>query len=75
MNVTGAMLHLDAVSRSIPQPVLPPKALNSQISGILRAIRPSLDTDRDLILQNIEVLEQQLPVYDALLNRIDEIRS
>ncbi|PBK68770.1 hypothetical protein ARMSODRAFT_192552 [Armillaria solidipes] len=68
------MLHLDAVARSIPEPVLPPKALNSQISGILRATRPFLDTDRDQILQNIEVLEQQLSVYDALLNRIDEVR-
>ncbi len=57
MNVTDAMLHLDAVAHSIPEPVLPPNSLNSQISGILRATRPFLDTDRDWILQNIEVLE------------------
>ncbi|KAK0452593.1 hypothetical protein EV421DRAFT_2031162 [Armillaria borealis] len=75
MNTTNAMLYLNAVALSIPESVLPPKALNSQISGILRATRPFLDTDRDCILQNIEVLEQQLPVYDALLNRIDEVRS
>ncbi|KAK0452589.1 hypothetical protein EV421DRAFT_1731207 [Armillaria borealis] len=74
MNATDAMFHLDAVARSIPEPVLPPNALNSQISGILRATRPFLDTYRDCILQNIEVLEQQLSVYDALLNRIDEVR-
>ncbi|SJK98770.1 uncharacterized protein ARMOST_02039 [Armillaria ostoyae] len=74
MNATDAMLHLDAVARSIPEPVLPFNALNSQISGILRATRPFLDTDRDSILQNIEVLEQQFSVYDALLKRIDEVR-
>ncbi|SJK98763.1 uncharacterized protein ARMOST_02032 [Armillaria ostoyae] len=74
MNATDAMLHLDAVARSIPEPVLPLNALNSQISGILRATRPFLDTDRDWILQNIEIVEQQLPVYDALLKRIDEVR-
>ncbi|PBK90144.1 hypothetical protein ARMGADRAFT_969384, partial [Armillaria gallica] len=73
MKATDAMFHLNAVARSIPEPVLPPNALNSQISGILRATRPFLDTDRDRILQNIEVLEQQLSVYDALLNRIDEV--
>ncbi|KAK0220426.1 hypothetical protein IW262DRAFT_1494506 [Armillaria fumosa] len=76
MNATNAMLYLDAVALSIPEPVLPPKALNSQVSEILRATGPFFDTDRDSILQNIEVLEQQpLPVYDALLKRIDEIRS
>ncbi|KAK0452600.1 hypothetical protein EV421DRAFT_1898329 [Armillaria borealis] len=75
MDATDAMLHLDAVARSIPEPVLPPNALNSQISGILRATRPFLDTDRDWILQNIEVLEDQLSVYDAFLDRIDQVRS
>ncbi|SJK98773.1 uncharacterized protein ARMOST_02042 [Armillaria ostoyae] len=75
MDATDAMLHLDAVARSIPEPVLPPNALNSQISGILRATRPFLDTDRDSILQNIEVLEEQLSVYDAFLDRIDQVRS
>ncbi|PBK90109.1 hypothetical protein ARMGADRAFT_305147 [Armillaria gallica] len=74
MNATDAMLHLDAVARSISEPILPPKALDSQISGILRATRPFLDTDRDWILENLEVLEQQIPVYDALLKRIDEVR-
>ncbi|KAK0237734.1 hypothetical protein EDD85DRAFT_831603 [Armillaria nabsnona] len=74
MNATDAMLHLDAVARSIPEPILPPKASDSQISGILRATRPFLDTDRDWILENLEVLEQQIPVYDALLKRIDEVR-
>ncbi|KAK0452604.1 hypothetical protein EV421DRAFT_2031169 [Armillaria borealis] len=74
MKATDAMLHLDAVARSIPEPVLPSNVLNSQVSEILRATRPFLDTDRDRILQNIEVLEQQLSVYDALLNRIDEVR-
>ena len=67
MNVTDAMFHLDAVARSIPEPVFPPDALNSDVSDILRATRPFLDTDRDWIPQNIEVLEQQLSVYDALL--------
>ncbi len=75
MNATDAMSHLDAVAHSIPEPVLPPSSLNSQISGILRATRPFLDTDRDWIPQNIEVLEQQLSVYDALLTRIDEVIS
>ncbi|KAK0237716.1 hypothetical protein EDD85DRAFT_554694 [Armillaria nabsnona] len=75
MKATDAMFHLDAVARSISEPVLLPNALNSQISEILRATRPFLETDRDWILQNIEVLEQQLSVYDALLNRIDEVRS
>ncbi|SJK98780.1 uncharacterized protein ARMOST_02049 [Armillaria ostoyae] len=74
MKATDAMLHLDAVARSIPEPVLPPNALNSQISEILRATRPFLDTDRDRILQNIDVLQQQLSVYDTLLDRIDEVR-
>ncbi|SJK98753.1 uncharacterized protein ARMOST_02022 [Armillaria ostoyae] len=75
MNATDAMFHLDAVARSVPEPVLPPNALNSQISGILRATRPFLDTDCDWILENIEVLQQQISVYDALLDRIDGVRS
>ncbi|SJK98739.1 uncharacterized protein ARMOST_02008 [Armillaria ostoyae] len=75
MNATDAMCHLDAVAHSMPEPVLPPNALNSQISGILRATRPFLDPDRDWILRNIEVLQQQISVYDALLDRIDEVRS
>ncbi|KAK0237720.1 hypothetical protein EDD85DRAFT_951889 [Armillaria nabsnona] len=68
------MSHLDAVARSIPEPVLPPNASNAQISGILRASRPFLDTDHDWILQNIEDFQQQISVYDALLDRTDEIR-
>ncbi len=68
------MFHLDVVARSVPEPVLPSKALNSQISGILRATQPFLDTYRDWILQNIEILGQQLSVYDALLNHIGEVR-
>ncbi|KAK0237739.1 hypothetical protein EDD85DRAFT_1022951 [Armillaria nabsnona] len=75
MNATDIMFHLDAVARSAPEPVLPPSALNSQISGILRATCPFLDTDRDWILQNIEDLQQQISVYDTLLDRIDEVRS
>ncbi|KAK0494568.1 hypothetical protein EDD18DRAFT_348603 [Armillaria luteobubalina] len=76
MNATdSAMFHLDAVVRSIPEPVLPPDALNSRISGILRATCPFLDTNCDWILQNTEVLQQQISVYDALLDRIDEVRS
>ncbi|PBK90107.1 hypothetical protein ARMGADRAFT_1032691 [Armillaria gallica] len=75
MNATNTVLYLNAVVLSIPEPVLPPKVLNSQISEILRATRPFLDTDNDWILQNIEVLEQQFSVYDASLNRIDEVRS
>ncbi|KAK0452581.1 hypothetical protein EV421DRAFT_2031152 [Armillaria borealis] len=75
MNATDAMFHLDAVARSAPEPILPPNALNSQVSGILRATRHFLDTDRDLILQNIEVFQQQISVYDALLDRIDEVRA
>ncbi|KAK0237729.1 hypothetical protein EDD85DRAFT_1022942, partial [Armillaria nabsnona] len=75
MNATDAMLHLDTVAHSISEPVFPPNSLNSQISGILRATRPFLDTGRDWILQNIEALEQQLSVYDAWLKRIDEVRS
>ncbi len=55
-------------------PVPPPDALNSQISGILRATRPFLDTDREWILQNIELFQQQLSGYDALLDRIDDVR-
>ncbi|KAK0431171.1 uncharacterized protein EV420DRAFT_1773092 [Desarmillaria tabescens] len=69
------MLHLDAVARSIPEPVFPPEDLNSHVSGILRATRPLLDTDHDWIFPNIEVLQQQISVYDTLLDRIDEIRS
>ncbi|KAK0452583.1 hypothetical protein EV421DRAFT_913383 [Armillaria borealis] len=74
MNATDAVFHLDAVARSAPEPLLPPNALNSQVSGILRATRPLLDTDRSWILQNIEDLQQQISVYDALLDRIDEVR-
>ncbi len=75
MNATDVMFHLDAVARSVPEPVLPPSALNSQISGILRATCPFLDSDRDWILQNIDDLQKQISVYDALLGRIDEVRS
>ncbi|KAK0220415.1 hypothetical protein IW262DRAFT_1022696 [Armillaria fumosa] len=74
MNAADAMCHLDALARSVPELVLPPDTLNTQISGILRATRPFLDTDRDCIQQNIELFQQQLSGYDALLNRIDEVR-
>ncbi|PBK90103.1 hypothetical protein ARMGADRAFT_1032688 [Armillaria gallica] len=70
INVKNSRRIFKRMAHSIPEPVLPPNSLNSQISGILRATRPFLDTDRDWILQNIE-----LSVYDALLKRIDEIRS
>ncbi|KAK0192940.1 hypothetical protein F5146DRAFT_524348 [Armillaria mellea] len=75
MIATDAICHLDAAARSAPEPVLPPNALNSQVSGILRATLPLLDTDHGWILQNIEDLQQQISVYDALLHRIDEVRS
>ncbi|KAK0449759.1 uncharacterized protein EV420DRAFT_763521 [Desarmillaria tabescens] len=75
IGATEAMLHLDAVACSIPEPVFPPGDLNSHVSGILRATRPFLDTDHDWILPNIEVLQRQVSVYDTLLDRIDEIRS
>ncbi|KAK0449767.1 uncharacterized protein EV420DRAFT_1766869, partial [Desarmillaria tabescens] len=74
MDATDAMLHLDAVARSIPEPVFPPDDLNSQLSGILRATRPFYDTDRELISPDIAVL-QQVSIYDTLLDRIDVIRS
>ncbi|KAK0220428.1 hypothetical protein IW262DRAFT_1297500 [Armillaria fumosa] len=74
MTAIDAMLHLDAVAHSIPEPVLPPNVLNSQISGILRAMRPFLDIDHAWILQNIEDLQQQISVYDTLLDRIDEVK-
>ncbi len=74
MNSTDVMFHWDAAARSAPEPVLPSNALNSQISGILRATRPFLDTDCDRIPQNIEDLQQQISVYDALLDRVDEVR-
>ncbi len=74
MKVTDAMFHLDAVALSVPESVLPPSALNSQISGILCAIWPFLDTDHDWILQNIELFQQQLLGYNALLDCIDEVR-
>ncbi|KAK0449766.1 uncharacterized protein EV420DRAFT_1646764 [Desarmillaria tabescens] len=69
------MLHLDAVTHSVPEPVFPHKDLNSRVSGLLRATRPLLDTDNDWIIPNIEDLQQQVSVYDTLLDRIDEIRS
>ncbi|KAK0470514.1 hypothetical protein IW261DRAFT_1516363 [Armillaria novae-zelandiae] len=75
MNATNAMFHLDAAACSVPEPTFPPDALNSDISDILRATRPFLDTDRDWIIPNIEDLRRQVSVYDNLLNRIDEIRS
>ncbi|KAK0237778.1 hypothetical protein EDD85DRAFT_556834 [Armillaria nabsnona] len=75
MNATDAMFHLDAVARSVPEPMFPPDSLNAEVSGILRATRPFLDTDPDWILPNIEGLQQQVSVYDTLLDRIDEIRS
>ncbi|KAK0220326.1 hypothetical protein IW262DRAFT_1383852, partial [Armillaria fumosa] len=75
MNVTDATFHLDAAARSVPQPVFPPDVLNSDISDILHATRPVLDTDRDWIIPNIEDLQRQVSVYDTLLNRIDGIRS
>lgn len=70
-----AMFHLETVARFVSELVLPPDALNSLIPGILRATRPFLDTDRDCIQQNIELFQQQLAGFDALLNRIDEVRS
>ncbi|KAK0459930.1 hypothetical protein IW261DRAFT_344100 [Armillaria novae-zelandiae] len=75
MNATDALFHLNAVARSAPEPSLPPSALNSRVSGILRATRTLLDTDRGWILQNIEDLQQQISVYDVLLQHIDEVRS
>ncbi|KAK0457134.1 uncharacterized protein EV420DRAFT_1644289 [Desarmillaria tabescens] len=75
MDATDAMFHLDAVAHSVPEPVFPPENLNSHVSGILRATRPFLDTDHDWILPNIEDLQQQVSVYDTLLDRIDAIRS
>ncbi|PBK79494.1 hypothetical protein ARMGADRAFT_1172357 [Armillaria gallica] len=75
MNATNAMFHLDAVARSVPEPILPSDALNSDVSDILRATRPFLDTDRDWIIPNIEDLRRQVSVYDTLLDRIDVIRS
>ncbi|KAK0494695.1 hypothetical protein EDD18DRAFT_1175680 [Armillaria luteobubalina] len=75
MNATNALFHLDAAARSVPGPTFPSETLNSDVSDILRATRPFLDTDRALIIPNIEDLRQQVSVYDTLLNRIDEIRS
>ncbi|KAK0452485.1 hypothetical protein EV421DRAFT_1769184 [Armillaria borealis] len=75
MNATNAMFHLDAVARSVPEPVFPPDTLDVQIPAILRATRPFLDTDRDWMISNVTDLQRQVSVYDALLNRIDEIRS
>ncbi|PBK68897.1 hypothetical protein ARMSODRAFT_1019471 [Armillaria solidipes] len=69
------MFHLDAVARSVPEPVFPPDTLDVQIPAILRATRPFLDTDRDWMISNVTDLQRQVSVYDALLNRIDEIRS
>lgn len=75
MNATNVMFHLDAAARSIPEPTFPSDALNSDVSDILRATRPFLDTDRDVIIPKIEDLRRQVSIYDTLLNRIDEIRS
>ncbi|KAK0470501.1 hypothetical protein IW261DRAFT_1004093 [Armillaria novae-zelandiae] len=75
MNVTNLLFHLDAAAQSVPDPTFPPDPLNSDVSDILRATRPFLDTDRDWIIPNIEDLRRQVSVYDNLLNRIDEIRS
>ncbi|KAK0470493.1 hypothetical protein IW261DRAFT_1003816 [Armillaria novae-zelandiae] len=75
MCATNAMFHLDAAAHSVPEPTFPPDTLNSDVSDILRATRPLIDTDRDLIFPNIEDLRRQVSVYDTLLNRIDEIRS
>ncbi|KAK0192856.1 hypothetical protein F5146DRAFT_1120594 [Armillaria mellea] len=69
------MFYLDEVARSIPEPLFPPDTLNSDVSDILRATRPFLDTDRDWIIPNTEGLQQQVSVYDTLLDRIDEVRS
>ncbi|SJK98652.1 uncharacterized protein ARMOST_01921 [Armillaria ostoyae] len=75
MNATNPMFHLDAAAQSVPEPVFPPDALNDHIPAILRATRPFLDTDRDWMISNVRDLQRQVSVYDALLNRIDEIRS
>ncbi|KAK0237719.1 hypothetical protein EDD85DRAFT_554727 [Armillaria nabsnona] len=65
-----AISYWDAFIHSIPQPVLPPEKDYSQVLGVLRATRPLLDDDRGWILPNIALLEGQLPVYDALINRL-----
>ncbi len=74
MNTTNAMFHLDAAAQSVPEPVFPPDTLDDHIPGILRATRPFFDTDRDWIVSNVGDLRRQVSVYDALLNRIEEIR-
>ncbi|KAK0449760.1 uncharacterized protein EV420DRAFT_1646757 [Desarmillaria tabescens] len=75
MDATDVMFHLDGVAHSIPLPLFPPEDLNSRVSELLRATRSFLDIDLDWISSNIEDLQQQISVYDTLLDRIDEIRS
>ncbi|KAK0449758.1 uncharacterized protein EV420DRAFT_1766860 [Desarmillaria tabescens] len=75
IDATDVMFHLDGVAHSIPLPLFPPEVLNSRVSGLLRATRSFLDTDHDWIFPNIEVLQQQVLVYDTLLDRIDEIKA
>ncbi|KAK0237733.1 hypothetical protein EDD85DRAFT_1022945 [Armillaria nabsnona] len=65
-----ASSYLEALIRFIPEPVLPPEDDYSQVLGILRAARPFLDNDRDWLLPNIALLEEQLLVYDILLDRL-----
>ncbi|PBK79495.1 hypothetical protein ARMGADRAFT_133825 [Armillaria gallica] len=74
MNATNAMFHLDAAAQAVPEPVFPPDTLDD-IPAILRATRPFLDTDRNLIISNLGDVRRQVSVYDALLSRIDVIRS
>ncbi|KAK0459924.1 hypothetical protein IW261DRAFT_1536146 [Armillaria novae-zelandiae] len=65
-----ASSHLKAFIHSIPEPVFPPEEDYSLALDILRAARPLFDGDRDWILPDIARLEEQLPVYDTLLDRL-----
>ncbi|KAK0220177.1 hypothetical protein IW262DRAFT_1494317 [Armillaria fumosa] len=74
MNATNAMFHLDAAARSVPEPTFPPDALNSDVSDILRATRPFLDTDRDVIIPNIEDLRRQVSTMSVYSSALAPVR-
>ncbi|SJK98771.1 uncharacterized protein ARMOST_02040 [Armillaria ostoyae] len=68
--VSDVLSCLDAFICSIPEPVFPPDDVYPVVWSILRATRPLLDDDRDWILPGIALLDEQLPVYDTLIDRL-----
>ncbi|KAK0203541.1 hypothetical protein DFS33DRAFT_1383789 [Desarmillaria ectypa] len=62
MSATGAMFHLDAAACSIPEPVLLPNALNSQVTSLnLQALQQQIST-YDALLECINKLRVEIKI-------------